>query len=451
MARKVRLPTFGVEVVEGPPGSGKSFVCAKWCLDWVIKERRPVFTNLPFRWRVLRTWLRKTHGEEVANLIHELTPEHLLAFMKRAKQRKIFRETLQRQARLKGEDIPGDTLNRLWYEHAGPDRCRSFGDDPDKQANWIAEGSIVLVDEIQNIYPMQKQSDEGDELREYLSMHRHFMHHFFACSQDRMLISNTIRKVAEKYWKVHNRAKDRLVWGIRFEHLGFTAFGYTAHTKASESFPAWDERSKPFAEYTVIASLPQHRWIFRIYTSFTAEKSPRRLMKKIEDVRQQAGLTRSGHTPKEVQAYLMKKRPLTRTARTFRSIRRGCRRIAFTAIIVGLGVLIGLGINPAPPAELETDAQVITHAPPPGTLRVVTENFARIAGPDSTHRLEPGDRIDGYQLRLLDPRNRMALFVNTSDGMLWAWEARRDPIRLGTVDDLRSVGARLGVLGASID
>lgn len=451
MASKVYLPTFGVEIVEGPPGSGKSFVCAKWVLDWVIKERRPVFTNLPFRWRVLREWLRRRYGVEVANLIHELTPEHLLAFMRRAKERKDFRDALQKQARQRGEDIPGDTLNRLWYEHAGPDRLRTTGDDPDQQANWIGEGSVVLVDEIQNIYPMQKQADEGPELREYLSMHRHFMHRFIACSQDRMLISNTIRKVAEKYWKVHNRAKDRLVWGIRFEHLGFTAFGYTAHTKASESFPAWDERSRPYAEFTVIASLPQHRWIFRIYTSYTAEKSPRRLLKKIEDVRQQAGLTRSGHTPTEVEAIMKKRRPLTRRAKAFRAVRRGVRRLAVTAFVVGMGVLIGLAINPpAPPAETETN-EVLQHQPPPGTLRVVSPTFARIVDPESRSlRLAPGDRYGPYQLRLLHPPDRLALFVDTRTGVLYAWRAREDPERLGTVDDLRSIGERFGILGASV-
>ena len=71
----------GIELVTGIPGSGKSFHMVERLVDWVLKEQRPVYTNLPLCWRVLRKYLKIKGGEHCAGLIHELTEERFNTFI----------------------------------------------------------------------------------------------------------------------------------------------------------------------------------------------------------------------------------------------------------------------------------------------------------------------------------------------------------------------------------
>ena len=56
-----KLP-FGIISVVGKPGAGKSYYLTKKAIEAVTIHRRPVYTNLPIRWRVMWHWVAKRYG-----------------------------------------------------------------------------------------------------------------------------------------------------------------------------------------------------------------------------------------------------------------------------------------------------------------------------------------------------------------------------------------------------
>ena len=58
---------YGVEIIHGLMGSGKSFFAVRRALSMVEEARRPLYTNLPMKWAVVRKYLRLRGGSDLAN------------------------------------------------------------------------------------------------------------------------------------------------------------------------------------------------------------------------------------------------------------------------------------------------------------------------------------------------------------------------------------------------
>lgn len=436
MAPRFEIPAVGIEIIQGEPGSGKSFVALRWCLQAVIKERRPVFTNLPIKWRVLRVWLRNRYGQEVANLINPLTQDHFTLFVRRAAAHRDFKNECIDEAHKQGRMISDAEIQRRFIEEYGEHRIRDDPQDDRKKANWITPASLIIVDEMQNWFPQAKQKEESPALLQYLAMHRHMMHKFICITQDRMMISISIRRLAHAIWLVHNRAKERIFprIPITFGNFGLTAFAYRGYTSVALDLPPHNPHSQPFANFVLYPAFYPH--LFRLYSSFTSFSSPHALLAQMKNARIQAGLSESGTTPIE------ERRMAIRQSRAFRAV-RGFRRLSFRlvkfCVIVLVAAAIGFAIGHTPATEeVEETPDVQTYEPPPGELQVVTPQFTRING----QRVRPGSAWNGFLVYPVSSRHRVCMLVGP-DGVSWSWTVGAAPIRLGTLDDLRHAESRI--------
>jgi len=274
-------PSYGIEVVEGRPGSGKSFFGVGRVLEAVTEQRRPVYTNLPLHMRVFRRWLRSRYGADVANLVRPLTPEHFTKFLARQAARNRFLD------RLAGSGLSNSEKVKLWYQGNGPDV------DSGTEANWISAFAMIIIDEAHHWYPQHAQRAEDPFLLTYLTMIRHHLHHLYVMTQDRMQVSITFRRLAAFYWHVRHRASDKLAWGLRLGHFGVNAFAYAKYTPEQEEARS-AEGAEPTHQETVFPWLPSERWKFRLYNSFTHLGSPRELQRQLKSIRESAGLLGNG-------------------------------------------------------------------------------------------------------------------------------------------------------------
>lgn len=253
----MRIPDYGVEVIEGLPGSGKSYAAVEKMLRVVLSQKRPCYTNLPLNFSKVRAYLRLKGGEKCANLIQELKQEHfrkfIARFVKKAKCRELA-TTLKTHTDLSVVDANFDRDN-------GPDVAIG------EHANWVPATSLVILDEVHWWFPMRDQASEPRELLEYLSMHRHVWHWLWVLTQDRGRISISFRKMATKFTTARNISEDRLAWGLRFKHLGISGLGYATYTGDQVENRTLD--SDPLENHVVFPWLPWNRFVFRLYRSFT--------------------------------------------------------------------------------------------------------------------------------------------------------------------------------------
>jgi hypothetical protein len=426
---------YGVHIVEGVPGSGKSYVCVQWVIQAILEQRRPVYTNLPIRFRVLRRYLKAVAGPEVASLLQRLTPEIFERFAKRGHEYRTFRNDLISLARRRGETVPDEIIEQRWETEHG----KNITDSEHPDCNWIPLGALVLYDEIQHHYPMKGQANEGSELLDYLTCHRHFCQQFIAVTQDKMNISNTIRKVCEYFWIVRNRRDDRLVFGLRFRHLRLLAFGYECWTKSALDAPHYSEAHAPCKQYTVYPLLSgSGRRIFKFYESFTAAGSIRRINEVIAQTRRRAGLTENGASPAEVQRY--QERQMKLSKRQSSKIRRLLKRLASIVILITVvvsGVLIGrlsASIGQADQAgEVVQGKPESTEEREPEwpVLTGIGKGFVRF--PSGRYTLGQSDPA-GVRVSLIDHTRRIAIVRHGEHYA--ALQLRQPPRYLGTQDAL---------------
>jgi len=283
-----KIPNITLEVLEGRPGSGKSFYCCKRIMAAIIEERRPVFTNCPLRFRVFKRYLflrGGADGQKLANLLSHLTQEHFNAFLKRAKLRAEFLDRAREEARALGRRRSDAALLEPFFAAAGPDVVSGKG------ANWIPPFSLIVIDEAHHWFPATAQVAriESPDLLSYLTMHRHHLHSLIFATQNRMQLSITIRRLASSFWHIRNRRDDKVAWGLRLGHFGVSAFGYARYTPEQED--ARDaEGSAPAEQRTVLPWLPSERWVFRLYDSFTHLGGFRAMERRLASVRDEAGV-----------------------------------------------------------------------------------------------------------------------------------------------------------------
>ena len=408
-----RLPRTGIELWTGAPGAGKSFAAMCEVVDALLVDRRPVYTNLPVRWRVLRAWLHRRGGPELANLIQPLTEEAFGAFLERFHERHRLLDDL----RAKG--IRGAAAVAKWDADTKP-----VTTGPD--LNWIPTGALIVIDEAHHWFPnpalkIANRKPEPEGLLPYLTMHRHAMHRVMVLTQHDRQISTSWKSLLSQRWTVERLDHKRMAWGLTFAPLGVVALQYRMFP--GEADPENDQPTKCF---TVFPQWPSRRWIWRVYDSFTHAGGARALVAELDGARARAlGTTGAEDAPVK--------------PRTIRKVLRFGVRTAVRAALLGAAFGVGVAIAHRP-GEVAEPAPLVEAAPVP-TLRGFRSGVALLEGTADVQTASLGAVVDGYTVGLLDPARRVVVVQRDADGVLFALRPRSGPIRLGSLAEVRSVVA----------
>ncbi|GEM_PF-3185351 len=443
---------YGVEIIHGIMGSGKSFFCVRRALQSVEQHRRPLYTNLPMKWPLVKAYLRNRGGEELANLFRRLDESHWRAFLKRQHTWATFREQLSKKtpANLDPDQLAelseacGDSPAKLLPQHKFFPRQLTawfvklhgdhITDGPD--ANWIPPGAIICIDEAQHWHPMMKQANDPNraDLLAYVTMCRHHVHWLWIITQDPANIAIEWRRHRHYEWRVWNRGEDRLAWGIRCKHIGLRAMGYERATPdqldAMQSRPGSDN-AKPTEKFTILPWLPYNGVFFRLYSSHTHIGSKRQLAREMRQFRIASGLTERGAVARQIEP--KDKEP------TVRVLRRFLRTAAVLVGACGISYFIGSLGKGVPNAEQPVVEQV--QLPPIEWPRW----NARGSRPFIANtRVAVGDSIVPGRVVLdfiaADGRS-LVLRVDGVDWWLWEW-GETQPVRVGAIEDVRAAVGR---------
>lgn len=325
---KFKAPETGIELLVGEPGAGKSLFAVQRMIQVMREQRRPVYTNLPLRWRVFRAYLRTMGGEKLADLLRPLSEDHFRRFIERFEGFRAFKDELK--ARDRG--IRVREVRERWLRERGPDTFEGDG------ANWIPPGAVVVIDEVQHWFtnPALKIGNakpEPQALMSYLTMHRHLMHWVWFATQRERQISTTIKALAHRIWQIRRRDNDKLVWGIQFKHLGVKALGYRAFRPEDDP-----EKDEPHQVFTAFPWLPWNQVYFRLYDSFTHAGSKRQLREGLRQARMHAGLNEKGLLESEVNRMAKKSGVMRRLF--FGTIKFGMFLMALL-LVLAVGVWAG--------------------------------------------------------------------------------------------------------------
>ncbi len=270
MAKQRRLPKTGIEIVEGLPGSGKTYHAVKTLCENVLWERRPVYTNLPLRLRVVRRYLRiKGDDPILARYVQPLTEDHLKRFFERNAAMAKFR--------MAHKSHWGEPRIRAEF-------CKEHGPhvidyDGDGEPNWFPPGAMIVIDEAHLWFDYRQQQREAPEILLYTSMHRHHMHRIILITQDKQQVSISWRRNAVEVLHAADKRRIPFLFGLRVPLMGFSYEVYPA-----EMGDMKDARVKPVREWV---TWPRWggMWVFRLYDSHTHMGSRRHLHKGLDDVR----------------------------------------------------------------------------------------------------------------------------------------------------------------------
>lgn len=446
--------SYGVEVIHGLMGAGKSFFAVRRCVREVLTTRRPLYTNLPLKFPVVRRYMGLQGGRAVTNLIRRLDEEHWRRFLRRQHDYAKFREALKKKcpadlapdrladlASAVGEDPAKiarqskifDRQVSAWYQHLhGP----NIIDGPD--ANWIPPTAIICIDEVQHWHPMTKQKDDHnrEDLLAYLTMIRHHGQWLWVITQDASRIAIEFRLLARYFWRVWDRGEDRLAWGLRFKHFRIRAMGYECATK--EQLENKDpENARPIDRFTVIPSFPWNRVLFRLYSSHTNIGSARAMLRDLRRAREFAGLDAEGHTSLEV-AMTTAAPPKPSIFRRFLVL---LRRVLVLVICATAAYAAGSYFATPPAQEVNHETPTVVELPP--------LTWPRWTGAGASpwidrKRVRQGEWINPrVMLEHVDPGGRrLVLRVDGAEWWVWSWPDA-EPIRVGTIDDVRSAVDRL--------
>jgi len=466
--KKFQVPNYGVVGVEGLPGSGKSFFMVQQVIKKILEESRPVYTNLPIRWRVLRQYLRNRGGEDYANLLFELTKEHFLAFCERQTAKALY---MDRNRVMRGKRVPPRLLKEGWEAVHGPDlitqeqadavaveawrkvhgadrtlleweeACRN-GRTKRLSPNWIPATSVVMVDEAHQWFPQDDQKNEPKCVLAYITKHRHHIHEFWWATQARMQVSITFRRNMDKLWCVRNIKEDALAWGLKWKHLRVSGFGYAMWTGDQIEERSSDNKT-PRENHVILPWLPKNQVFFRLYSSFTHIASQAQIMRELHRARVDAGVIQRAVDVEQRRRIQAKFRKETRMG-------RWGKRLAMAAgvgVVFAVGAVLGSARGPAAlgdggkqasdqASQSSAAASVVAASFSWDGLKLagVSDGFIRI-GRD---RVRVGERVsNGAVLLEADRGARVALFRFGDD--VWVWGLRdASPRKLGTIEEVRT-------------
>ena len=439
MGKSQYVPGGEVRVIVGTMGGGKSLYCCGRVLKIITEERRPVFTNLPFKFRVLRRWLTRAHGPEFANLIHPLTRRHFVAFIRRQEQKAQLRAAMRLDADRNGGVFREREFVARWGEQFGEDVVS--GDD----ANWIHPASYLILDEVHHWFPMQDQSkpiDPDDKkspaqskfLQSYLTMCRHHGQNIWAVTQDDMQLDIAFRRLALTFTLCRDRSDDPVLWGLRYGHLGLKSLAAVTVSRGDwENKDNVDARVRPLSDETVFPGLPHNRWLFRLYESQTHVSSPRQMRRQLAATRAACGITQADDRIRRSQLEARKN--------------RGAARVGFVAkvaVLASCSTLVGAcafvaGRSSSPPAPQVEQSQEERELPE--TLKVAEGKSLNGFGTDSVmigaDLVKQGGVWRGLRVEVVDRRDRSVLL--NGDGVLWLWRVGSDPEPMGFLDRFRAL------------
>jgi hypothetical protein len=447
---------YGLEIIEGLMGAGKSYYAVRRICKLIETERRPVYTNLPLKWPVIRAYLRVKGGEELANLIRPLSKGHWFRFLRRQYMHAQFREKIAKQSPEHIDDRVIHAISeatqrpihkirqqpklydsQLW---AAFDAIYGKGHIDGPDADSIPVGATIVIDEVQHWHPMIKQTgdiEKREQLQAYLTMCRHHLHWIWVITQDRTCIDILLRNLASSVWRVWNRGEDRLAWGIRFKHLGLVGMGYQRYTK-DQLEGRNPEDIKPSESFTILTQLPRNKVYFRLYSSFTNIGSKRQIQKVIRRARVDAGLDEDGTTQHEKQQREHQAMKHTRKPSILRRIARRTVQLCVLLIVGTLAYAIGQSKAPEPIVEITQDEQTIEPYNWP--------TFNGIAGNRPIFDSIPatvGDTVgDRGKLAYYNPDRRSA--VLTADDGYWLWNyGEPTPSLIGAIDVVQAAYRKL--------
>ncbi len=199
-------------MVDGPPGSGKTFSCVSWMVDILINSERPVVTNMTVKPAALGA---------IASYF-DVGRVDLARAREFAKRIKIIGE----------EDI------------------RHFWDLP------FLRGAAVYFDELHLVFSSRDWKDAEQELTDFISEHRKGGMDFYMVSQSKKNILVDIRRMAEGCYFVRNSRKLSIMpdsfwsgykWPIQFFILKYcpSEGGKMSIRKATDTstvWPWWDRK-----------------------------------------------------------------------------------------------------------------------------------------------------------------------------------------------------------------
>lgn len=442
-----------LEIFEGKMGAGKSYFAVRRMFEVLTQQARPIYTNLPIKWRVLRKYMRDRHGDEIANLVHELTERHWRAFLRRQHQFAEFKVEVER---LRPCDMKPDQLQELhaacekhyaqhppslhklagqeklfvkqiiaWfdYKHGAP-----IYDGPD--ANHIPPSAVIIIDEVQKWHPMLNQSRDKDReyLLSYITMSRHHAHWIWVLTQDAMNISIEFRRLAHHIWTIWNRYEDEILGPLRFKHLGMRAMGYARFSPdeyaKQQQFLGTDKKKLSIEMFTIITTLPWSKLIYRFYSSETHLGSRRQLQKTLEEGRKLAGVTSYGHDYRE--------KPKDEEMKGISVITKLYALLG--VIIIAAGAFVA-GQQTVERKNAENQTEQYQPISWPEWSMVSTTPW--IAG--KPHK--KGDIIAGTPAKLLYISDDRRSLVLDAHDHFWLWDYGSDPLRVGPKEDVRTAVA----------
>lgn len=438
-----------LEVFEGKMGAGKSYFAVRRMFNILEEQARPVYTNLPVKWRVVRKYLRDRHGEEMANLVHELTEDHWRSFLRRQDKFAKFKARADRIDPRKMTDEEIQIIYEACQEHyfenppsfeklkrqdhffinqilAWFDATHEPPIDHGPDANHIPPSAIIIIDEVQKWHPMMKQSHDKDRefLLSYITMSRHHAHWIWVLTQDAMNISIEFRRLAHNIWSIWNRYEDQIAGPVRFKHFGLRAMGYARMTpeeyEQQKSMHGVGKQKRSLEFFTVITNLPGSKLFYRFYSSETHLGSRRQLAKKLEEGRRRAGISETGiNLHQEDQE--MKKSSIFSKA-----------YLLLALLVVTAGAFI-VGKQSAEPTQQQTEiVEDVQSVEWPEWTMVSSEPW--IAG----RPLRVGETIQGTRSELLFVSDDYRSLVFNVNDDYWLWEFGSEPFRVGSTTDVRT-------------
>jgi hypothetical protein len=436
MARAFTDVDTGIEICEGIPGSGKSLFGVKRALTAVIEQRRPVYTNLPFRWRVVKAWLRNKGGADLAKLLIPLTHEHFLAYVSRAAIMQRERDSARLDCDRAGRVFLEEPFRLGFFARHGPHvvlKERASPENPTPpDPNWCSPMSEIIIDEGQHWFPADDKLSrkETPDLQSWATMHRHHRQRVLILSQNRMQVSLTFRRQARSYWICRGRAEERMVWGLRWKHLGLKPLWFGMYTKEQEEGKVSLDQMEPIDQQTIFPSMRWHRWYYRLYTSFTHGGSERQMKRDMVAMREQLGLKGDGSVYGDERTKGQPVEPITLRRRASRLMIKGGILASVLLLAYGLGRGAG-GTGQAPPSAAA--AAELTW----GTWTGKGRDYVRIDG----KKVGIGGVNGGAVLVSMWDRGRMSLWRAGPDFWLWKY-GTEGPKKLGSsvevVDAIRS-------------
>lgn len=231
------LPS-GIYGLIGAPGSGKSYKAVREIAYSACTQARPIYTNIPIQPKKLRAYIYRKLPKSIkghaarkrrANLVKSISKRHFCEFCKRLalidqEAEKVMdemgtdRHAIGELAEFRMAEARNEAMRRVSEKYGDPVLVG-------RQANWIAPGSVLFLDELHKWFPSKSYKDEPKEILDFTSMHRHMQLKVIVISQRWMNVSLSFRSMAREVWYCMNYSKRPVLGFLKFDRW-FNIFRY---------------------------------------------------------------------------------------------------------------------------------------------------------------------------------------------------------------------------------